>query len=139
MTKKASILVVDDEESIRISLKSLFEKESYRVGIAKNASIALKKLKTTHYNLILTDIMMEGKTGIELLKNVKINYPNTAVLLMTGYASMDTAMESVHLGAMDYLVKPVSKETLFFSVILRDKVSNCKGLRLLVEFGRYPM
>ena len=59
---------------------------------------------------------MQDKTGIELLKIVRKDYPNTAVLLMTGYASMDTAMESVHLGAMDYLVKPISKEILLFNV-----------------------
>ena len=59
---------------------------------------------------------MQGKTGIELLKIVKKDYPNTAVLLMTGYASIDTAMESIPLGAMDYLVKPISKETLLFNI-----------------------
>ena len=116
MSKRPSILIVDDEESIRVSLKILFEKENYNVEIAKNASMAIKKLKTTIFNIILTDIMMQGKTGIDLLKILKKDYPNIAVLLMTGYASIDTAMESVSLGAMDYLVKPIRKETLLFSI-----------------------
>ena len=116
MKKKGSILIVDDEESIRISLSSLFGKEGYKAGTANNASIALKKLANTHYDLILTDIMMEGKTGIELLKTVKENFSNTAVLLMTGYASLATAIEAVRLGALDYLIKPISKETLLFNI-----------------------
>ena len=116
MDQKASILIVDDEESIRISLKSLFEKENYKAETADSASIALEKLDKSNYDLILTDIMMEEETGIDLLKAINKNYSNTAVLLMTGYASMDTAIEAVRLGALDYLIKPISKETLLFNI-----------------------
>ena len=116
MKKKASILVVDDEESIRVSLKSLLEKENYKSETANSASMALEKLNKSSYDLILTDIMMDEKTGMELLKTVKNDYSSTAVLLMTGYASLETAIEAVRLGALDYLVKPIPKETLLFNI-----------------------
>lgn len=128
MGKKASILVVDDEESIRVSLKSLFEKENYQAETANSASIALEKLDNSNYDLILTDIMMDEKTGIELLKSVKENYSNTAVLLMTGYASLETAIEAVRLGALDYLVKPISKETLLFNISRCLEINKNQGL-----------
>ena len=128
MDKKASILVVDDEESIRVSLKSLFEKENYQAETANSASIALEKLDNSNYDLILTDIMMDEKTGIELLKSVKENYSNTAVLLMTGYASLETAIEAVRMGALDYLVKPISKETLLFNISRCLEINKNQGL-----------
>tara|TARA_Y100001936_G_scaffold220503_1_gene234681 strand:- start:716 stop:1342 length:627 start_codon:yes stop_codon:yes gene_type:complete len=116
MKEKASILVVDDEESIRVSLNSLLEKENYKSETANSASMALEKLDKSSYDLILTDIMMDEKTGMELLKTVKNDYSSTAVLLMTGYASLETAIEAVRLGALDYLVKPIPKETLLFNI-----------------------
>ena len=128
MDKKASILVVDDEESIRVSLKSLFEKENYQAETANSASIALEKLDNSNYDLILTDIMMDEKTGIELLKSIKENYSNTAVLLMTGYASLETAIEAVRMGALDYLVKPISKETLLFNISRCLEINKNQGL-----------
>jgi len=127
MNKKASILVVDDEESIRVSLKSLFEKENYKAETANSSSMALEKLDKSNFDLILTDIMMDEQTGIDLLKTVKNNYSSTAVLLMTGYASMETAIEAVRLGALDYLIKPISKETLLFNISRCLEINKAKN------------
>ena len=89
---KTSILVVDDEESIRTSLEYLLKKQSYKVDSAKNSVLALKCLKKNYYDLVLTDIILEGASGVELLKTIKKKYPKTIVLLMTGYASVDSAV-----------------------------------------------
>ena len=126
MKEKASILVVDDEESIRVSLKSLLEKENYKSETANSVSMALEKLDKSRYDLILTDIMMDEKTGMELLITVKNDYSRTAVLLMTGYASLETAIEAVRLGALDYLVKPIPKETLLFNISRSLEINRIK-------------
>jgi DNA-binding NarL/FixJ family response regulator len=113
--KKLSILIVDDEESIRISLKSIL-KSQYCSKTAKNGSIALEMLQNYHCDLILTDIMMDDMTGIELLKKIKEKFSEIPVVLMTGYSSIDTAVEALRLGASDYLIKPCSKKEIFLSI-----------------------
>ena len=113
--KKLSILIVDDEESIRVSLEGVL-KNRYYAKTAENGSIALEMLQDYHYDLILTDIMMADMTGIELLKKIKGNFPETLVLLMTGYSSLDTAVEAVRLGASDYLIKPCSQKGMLSSI-----------------------
>ena len=113
--KKLSILIVDDEESIRVSLEGILKK-LYYAKTAENGSMALEILKNYHYDLILTDIMMSGMTGIELLKKVKESFPEIPVLLMTGYSSLSTAIEAMRLGASDYLIKPYSKKVIFSSI-----------------------
>ena len=113
--KKLSILIVDDEESIRVSLEGILKKQYYATT-AENGSIALEMLQNYHYDLILTDIMMDDMTGIELLKKIKETFPETPVVLMTGYSSLDTAVEAIRLGASDYLIKPCTKKAVFLSI-----------------------
>jgi DNA-binding NarL/FixJ family response regulator len=113
--KKLSILIVDDEESIRVSLEGIL-KNRYYAKTAESGSIALEILQNYHYDLILTDIMMDDMTGIELLKKIKKTFPETPVVLMTGYSSLDTAVEAIRLGASDYLIKPCSKKAVFLSI-----------------------
>lgn len=115
MLKKLSILIVDDEESIRVSLEGVL-KNRYYTKTAGNGSIALEMLQNYHYDLILTDIMMDDMTGIELLKKIKETFPEIPVVLMTGYSSLDTAVEAIRLGASDYLIKPCSKKAVFLSI-----------------------
>jgi DNA-binding NarL/FixJ family response regulator len=113
--KKLSILIVDDEESIRVSLEGILNKKYYAKS-AESGSIALEMLRNDNYDLILTDIMMDDMTGIELLKIIKKNFPEILVVLMTGYSSLDTAIEAIRLGASDYLIKPYSKKAVFLSI-----------------------
>jgi DNA-binding NarL/FixJ family response regulator len=113
--EKLSILIVDDEESIRVSLEGIFKKKYY-AKTADSGSMALEMLQNDCYDLILTDIMMNGMTGIELLKKVKESFPEIPVLLMTGYSSLSTAIEAMRLGASDYLIKPYSKKVIFSSI-----------------------
>jgi DNA-binding NarL/FixJ family response regulator len=122
--KKKSILVVDDEESIRFSLQRMLEKENFQVGTAENGSIALKKIKNHHYDIILTDIMMDDMSGIELLKSIKKKYSKMIVLLMTGYASIDNAIDALRSRATDYILKPCSKKKILASIENALKTNN---------------
>jgi len=113
--KKSSVLIVDDEESIRVSLEG-FLKKKYYVQTAGNGSIALEMLQDNQYDLILSDIKMDDMNGIVLLKKVKENFPESAFLLMTGFSSLNTAIEALRLGASDYLIKPCVKKIVFESI-----------------------
>jgi len=114
---KKSVLIVDDEESIRISLKRMLEKQNYKVEIAENGSMALKKLANHPYDLVLTDIMMGDISGVKLLQNIKEKYSDVLVLLMTGYASLESAIDALRLGASDYILKPCSKKKILTSIV----------------------
>jgi DNA-binding NarL/FixJ family response regulator len=114
--KKKSILVVDDQESIRISLKRMLEKENFEVATAENNSMALNKLANHPYDLVLSDIMMGNFSGLKLLQNIKEKYSNVLVLLMTGYASTDSAIDALRSGATDYIIKPCSKKKILSSI-----------------------
>ena len=123
--KKSSVLIVDDEESIRVSLEG-FLKKKYYVQTAESGSIALEMLQDNQYDLILSDIKMDDMNGIVLLKKVKENFPESAFLLMTGFSSLNTAIEALRLGASDYLIKPCSKKEVFASVA-RCLKNNTRG------------
>jgi DNA-binding NarL/FixJ family response regulator len=114
--QKVSILIVDDEESIRVSLKSILKKTYHNVKACSSGLIAFKMLQKDHYDLILSDIMMDDMNGIELLKKSKENYPEILFLLMTGYANLETAIEALRLGASDYLIKPCSRKKIVSSI-----------------------
>ena len=132
--KKLSILIIDDEESIRVSLEGIL-KNKYHTKTAQNGLIALEMLQNHHYDLILTDIMMDDMTGIELLKKTKENFPEIPVVLMTGYSSLDTAVKAIRLGASDYLIKPCYKKEVFLSIArcIKNKTTE-KNLNLTEHF-----
>lgn len=107
---KSSILIVDDERSIRIGLKGLLSKEGYEVTVAENGNDALCSLASQEYDLVLTDLRMAGLDGLGLLKKIKEQYPNTLVMMMTAYGSEKIAVEAMKVGARDYIVKPFDNE-----------------------------
>jgi DNA-binding NarL/FixJ family response regulator len=139
--KKKSVLVVDDEESIRISLKRMLEKQNFKVETAENGSMALKKLANHPYDLILTDIMMDDISGLKLLQNIKEKYSNVLVLLMTGYASVNSAIDALRLGASDYILKPCSNKKILTSIedTIKNKESINRNTRLKVLSGKKPL
>ncbi|MDY6971991.1 MAG: FAD-dependent oxidoreductase [Thermodesulfobacteriota bacterium] len=100
------ILVVDDELIVRDSLKELLEDEGFTVDGAESGHEALIKLEKSEYQLMLTDIKMPGMDGVEVLKKAKDNFPDLTVVMMTAYATVETAVEAMKIGALDYLVKP---------------------------------
>jgi nucleotide-binding universal stress UspA family protein/ActR/RegA family two-component response regulator len=110
------ILVVDDELIVRDSIKEWLEDEGFSVDMAASGPEALDKLSAKSYHLMLTDIKMPGMDGVELLKNAHKRFPDLTVIMMTAYATVETAIEALKIGALDYLLKPFDPE------ILVDKV-----------------
>lgn len=104
----ARILVVDDEQPIRQLFQDLLEDEGHDVTTAENGSEALKRMQESHFHIALMDIKMKGMDGLEVLKRTKRLSLNTEVVIMTGFASVDTAVEAMKLGAYDYIKKPIS-------------------------------
>ena len=106
------ILVVDDEVSMRKMLEILFTGAGYQVQCAENAESALKAMSRSPFDLILSDIRMPGLSGLDLLKRLREEDSETDVILMTAYASTESAIEALKLGAFDYITKPFQVEEL---------------------------
>jgi DNA-binding NtrC family response regulator len=112
MEKKISILIVDDEESVRDSLYSWFTEDGYRVDVAEHAKKALSLLETSTFDIILTDLKMPGMDGLELLQRIKSLNKDTIIIVMTAFASVDTAVKALKEGAFDYVTKPFDPDDL---------------------------
>ena len=112
MAKKISILIVDDEESVRDSLYNWFIEDGYRVECAENAKKALSILEAETYDIILADIKMPGMDGLEMLKRIKTLRQESIVIVMTAFATVDTAVQALKDGAYDYVTKPFDPDDL---------------------------
>jgi two-component system response regulator PilR (NtrC family) len=111
-----TILIVDDEEIIRESLSFVLQKEGYRVREAANGRSALEMMREEEFALVLTDLEMPEMKGIELLENVARLAPETLVVIITAYGSIDTAIAALRKGAVDYILKPVEFDELLVKV-----------------------
>ena len=109
-TETGKILVVDDDADMRGLLFDVLESDGYRVGTAESGEKALQALAEEQYDLVLTDLRMKGMLGTALLSEIKHRYPDTGVILMTAFGTVETAIEAMKGGAMDYLIKPVKTE-----------------------------
>jgi len=105
-----NLLLVEDEQTLRESLKRVFVREGYEVDAVADAEAALKTIAERSYDLILTDIMLPGIDGIELLKKIKDISPDQLIIVMTAFASLETAIDALRGGAYDYIIKPVIHE-----------------------------
>jgi two-component system response regulator HydG len=114
--RSGHILVVDDEPSMRTTLSILLKREGYQVSQAGDGVEALKKLGRGQYDMVLTDLKMEGVDGMELLRQVKAADPQTEVLIFTAYGTVTSAVEAMKLGAYDYIGKPFDEEELLLKV-----------------------
>ena len=103
---------MEDEETLCQSLKRVLEREGHTVDTVNSAESAHEMLKEGFYDVIITDIILPGMTGIELLKRIKEKLPEQIVVIMTAYASLETAVEALRYGAYDYVVKPVMHEEI---------------------------
>ncbi len=112
MTEKRKILVVDDEKNICENVNKILSKQDFEVTQAESAQEALEKMAHERFSLLLSDMVMPGMNGLELLKQVKKDWPLTKALIMTAYASTDTAVKSMQLGALDYITKPFTPDEL---------------------------
>jgi DNA-binding NtrC family response regulator len=117
MNPKASILIVDDENVVRDSLAKWFEEEGYSVDTATSAREALLKLPHQRWDLALVDIKMPGMDGLELHRKIREVDPNLIVIIMTGYASVETAVQALKDGAYDYIMKPFDPDDLTHAVV----------------------
>jgi putative two-component system response regulator len=114
--KQGVILLVDDEEMIRRLLSQKLSAEGYRCEQAANAGQALEKLKGGSIELVILDIKMPGKSGVELLPEIKAKYPDTAVIMATALSDASTAINCMKAGAYDYVTKPFNLDEVSFSV-----------------------
>ena len=105
---KASILVVDDEPAMRLLLSSILKDEGYEVTAAASGEEALQLIATRQYHLVLTDLKMPGISGLELLAQVKRDDPDTAVIILTAFGTVEGAVEAMRQGAVHYLLKPLA-------------------------------
>lgn len=115
-TEEAKILVVDDEPAIRNGLTAVLEAAGYSVDAAESAEEALAYLEKHRIDLSLLDIRMSGMSGVELMQIIKERWSHVAVILLTGYASLESAVAAVQAGADDYLMKPSGAEKIKTSV-----------------------
>jgi len=112
MGKKISILIVDDEESVRDSLYNWFIEDGYCVECAENAKKALSILESKNFNIILADIKMPGMDGLEMQRRIKSLNKDSIVIIMTAFASVDSAVQALKDGAYDYITKPFDPDDL---------------------------
>jgi len=112
MEKKISILIVDDEEPVRDSLNLWFTEDGYRVECAENARKALVMLESDNFDIILTDLKMPGMDGLEMLRRIKSLNKDSIVIVMTAFATVDTAVKALKDGAFDYVTKPFDPDDL---------------------------
>ncbi len=127
------VLVVDDEESIRYTFQLFLSDEGYKVTSAADFDEAIARLREEDFDLIFADIILPGRSGIDLLKEAKEILPNALVIMITGAPSVDTAAESLRIGALDYIIKPIRQETLLRTVnialkhkAVRDEREQCR-------------
>ena len=125
MSCKGRLLIVDDEPIKQVVMKEQLGEKGFIVEVYNNPIDAEKALSSNSYDVILTDIRMPGLDGISFLKNIKEKDPNQAVIVMTAFGSIETAIEAMKYGAYDYLQKPFSTEELILKL---DRLINYKNI-----------
>ena len=118
-----SVLLIDDEEIILKSVNTILEQDGYKVSVASDGKSGLELLEKSEYSLVIADLVMDGITGIDVIRQVKQIRPETAVLALTGCGKTSLTMESLKAGADDYILKPCTKAELL------QKVSECFAKR----------
>jgi heterodisulfide reductase subunit A len=127
------ILVVDDELIVRDSLREWLEEEGFAVEMAASGQKALDQLTRQTFQLMLLDLKMPGMDGVEVLKKAKEAFPDLTVIMMTAYATVETAVEAMKIGAQDYLLKPFDPETLIpMAERLYQEIAAARGRQIEV-------
>jgi CheY-like chemotaxis protein len=121
------LLIVDDDPNMLSVLKDSFSEENYHVVTSSNGLDAIEKCQTQPYDLVISDIMMPGATGLEVLRAVKKINPDTLIILITGFASLETAVTAIRNGAYDYITKPFRLEEI--KIVVKNALGNIRLLR----------
>jgi DNA-binding NtrC family response regulator len=116
VTEPARILVIDDDDSVRKVLVSALEDEGYQVDVAETGKKAIEKSQAKFYNLALIDIRLPDMEGTKLLSDLKETTPKMVKIIVTGYPSLQNAIQAVRMGANDYVVKPFKMESVLDTV-----------------------
>ncbi len=116
---RCRILVVDDEESVRVLLELMLTHKGHHVHVVSNAEEAIREVSRAEYRVVLTDIRMPGMDGMDFSAWIRREHPGIDVIIMTAFASIETAAEAVRLGAFDYLLKPFPDIALVASTVER--------------------
>lgn len=118
MNEKFDLLVVEDEPVVLSAIRKIVEPERLSMDEALAGDIALSKIKRNTYRLIVSDLMLPRISGLDLIKTIKKDQPNVPLIVMTGYATLDKALQSFKMGSFDFIPKPFDTET-FLAVISR--------------------
>lgn len=110
------ILIVDDEANVRQALRAALEGWGYDVDEAASGEEAISRLGNRRYDLLLLDLRMAGMDGVEVMERVRLNRPDLPIIILTGYATLESAIAAVRCGAADYLLKPVSIREIAWAV-----------------------
>ena len=142
-TAKTRVLIVDDDSDLRLTLCEYLETRRFRVSSAKSGTEAIRLFESgQQFDIVFTDLMMPpGPNGLEVLKVIRNRQPHTHVVVMTGYSSIETAIESIRLGASDYLAKPfqlaeleiVANRILEHLILLEDNRVLSQKVHVLTE------
>jgi DNA-binding NtrC family response regulator len=111
-SEHARILVIDDDKGVRDSLEAVLKEEGYEVDLAENGQQAIQKSKANYYNLALVDLRLPDMDGLKLLTDMMETVPKVVKIIITGYPSLQNAIEAVNRGADGYMVKPYKMEDL---------------------------
>lgn len=106
------LLIVEDEDTLCESLQRVFRHAGYDVDRANTAEAAFNLLETVSYDLIITDIILPGISGIELMTRYRKSNPGQKIMVMTAYASLSTAVEAIKAGACDFIIKPIMHDEM---------------------------
>ncbi len=121
-TEQVRILIIDDDESIRKSISAVLQEQGYFVDTAEDGRAAIAKSKTTYYNLALVDIRLPDIDGVQLLTSMKEIAPKMVKIIVTGYPSLQNAIDAVNKGADGYIVKPIKIDQLL--TMINEQLKN---------------
>jgi len=129
--EKASILIVEDDENIRETLSTILQQKGYNTDTAKNGQEAIQKSKAKFFNLALLDIKLPDMEGTKLLTTMHKNLPKMVKIMITGYPSLENAVEALNLGADAYIIKPVKPEKLL--ALIEEKLEEQRQAEKMTE------
>lgn len=131
MENKSSILIVEDDANIRETLNTILQQKGYNTDTAKNGKEAIQKSKAKFFNLALLDIKLPDIEGTKLLTMIHENTPKMVKIMVTGYPSLENAVESLNLGANAYVIKPVKPDKLL--ALVEEKLEEQRQAEKMTE------